>query len=63
MGVGLGAGMIQLDLATISYNLLSIPQFLPTCIGVTLPDVSPTPIPAFCYATSVPLPLKGKEFL
>ena len=55
MGVGLRTGIIQLDIATIGYNLLSIPKFLPTCVGVTLPGVSPTPIPAF--------PLKGKEFL
>ena len=26
-----------------------------------LQELDPTPIPAFCYATSVPLPLKGKE--
>ena len=53
MGVGSHVGAIQLDIATINYNLLSIPKFLRTCVGVTLLAVAP--IPAF--------PLKGKEFL
>jgi very-short-patch-repair endonuclease len=44
-------------------EVMSDIEAVTSVIWRALHDTNPTPIPAFCSASSVPLPLKGKEVL